>query len=273
MVIAVAALLMIGWPLAAGAEEGPLAVYPPMAPCEGEVFSFWFDGDAYVAGYQACDIMGVVDLGTYQATCPDGLAFSPASGGCIFASEDEPPVGGTGDPESGGVDIVYYDFYYIAYTDGDGANCHSEPIAIEENVVMALPEGTPVAVDLYQAEWARLAFESGAQCFVLSQFLSTEMPVLSDPITSDGTVDEELPTEIDTAVSHFPETEGGAIVNGEAVYQLPETGTGPVAAIPAQHQIAGIVFAIAITFSLVGAGIRFLGRRTAFGMDRTSDYQ
>lgn len=252
------------------AQESALAVYPPMAPCDGEIFTFWFDGDNLVPGYLACDIAGAVDLGTYQATCPDGLEFSPASGGCIFpdgSADGESPIGGVDDPETGEPGPVVYDYYYIGYTDGDGANCRAAATTDSE-IVTALPEGTPVAVDLYQGDWARLAFEDGTSCFVLAQFLSDTQPVVEqEPVEED-----ELPTEIDVPADNLPETTniGDGSSEIESVYQLPNAGIGFFG--PTPHQVPGILFAVALVAGLSGGIIRWLGHRTAFGVNLTSDY-
>lgn len=76
-----------------------IAVYPPLAPCIGlstEATTFWFEGDNEIAGYLACDVTGLSELGDYVPSCPSTeMTFDLAVGGCYF-SEQLPDGGSTG---------------------------------------------------------------------------------------------------------------------------------------------------------------------------------
>jgi hypothetical protein len=217
-----AALLVLS-STTASAQDEPLAVYPPLAPCDGEVFSFWFEGDSYVAGYQACDIIGAVDLGNYQAMCPAELIFSPAMGGCIFSSDDV-ATGGSEMPELVRHELTYL---YIGNTGGEDANCRAGA-STDFEIVTELPEGTPVAVDAYQGNWSRLAFEDGTSCFVSGEYLTDVQPVNEVELIAQT----ELPTEIDVPVDNLSETDD---IGDGSVTTLPNTGTGPLMQIEAQE--------------------------------------
>ena len=117
--------ILMGLPLTSQATTAQPKIYPPMAPCSVGV-SFWYSGDMQVNGYEACDIQGIGDLGSYVPQCPQGMAYVAADWGCVFTVTS--PQASPALAPASQADCPAGTFFVPAGATGLSSNtCHSSP--------------------------------------------------------------------------------------------------------------------------------------------------
>lgn len=228
MVIAFAFLAASGIAGASWVQAQDLHIYPSTGPCDGlpAGFSYWFAGDpdAGVAGYEACDITGITDLGEYIPDCPlEGMTFDVGIGGCFFmeALPDDPPTGG-----------------HQPWREGERGHCDLDSVYL---------------CDLWQ-QWIELPDESGncPEGQTLVPGSDSVLEIDTCQYLSDGdTSGEELPVSDEPTDTSTPDVV--IIGNGGAeVMVLPNTGSGSI-----QHDSGLIYFLAAIVLTtLSGCAFR-----------------